>query len=377
MFSLCPPSPQQGDAIVQAQGSLGQLTLNCLNELLAWHQTHHEHLSEYWSPLYNLRDRLSQPAWHIAVLGQVSRGKSALLNALYGETIFPVGAIHGTTQWPRTVRWQFGGYTVDLTDTPGLDEVAGSERAAMTWGVIATADLVLLVSNDTLTPTEIKARQQLEERRVPYQWVITKADLYDGVPENLDNVIVVSSTTGQGIGELRAHLQQWLKNNAPLERVTRLLHQASDIECTVGQALSRQLQAQPAGLPWPWLGGQLLGSTLLPGGGGDALLAMVASVAYIRHWCQAYALPFPLSAVGEISRFLLLWYAAIYLSPWLGFSIGGELWMLNTTVVLQAGVIFWGYQQLRRKLEPYLQQGYQWGRFGPRRLLAHIARLQQ
>jgi small GTP-binding protein len=370
-------SPKVHHASVQGQLSLGQLTRNCLNELLAWHQSHHPHISEHWLPLYDLRDRLNQPAWHIVVLGQVSRGKSALLNALYGETIFPVGAIHGTTQWPRTVRWQFGDHAVDLTDTPGLDEVAGSQREAMTWGAIATADLVLLVSHDTLTPIEVQARQQLEARRVPYQWVITKADLYAAVPENLTDAIVVSSTTGQGISELRAHVQQWLSHNALLERSTHLLHQASTIERAVGNALSSYRQAQQGNVPWPWLGGQLLGSALLPGGGGDAVLAVVASFGYVRHWCQAYALPFPLPAFSEISQFLLLWCAAIYVTPWLGGSISGELWSLNTTVVLQAGVILWGYQQLRRKLESYLQQGYQWGRFGPQRLLAHIAQQQQ
>ncbi len=353
----------------QGQAHLQELTLTCLNELLTWHATYHADFSEHWSPLYALRDRLGQGAWHIVVLGQVSRGKSALLNALYGEPIFPVGALHGTTQWPRTVRWQLGNHVVDLTDTPGLDEVAGSEREAMTWGAIATADLVLLVSNDSLTPVETAACQQLEARQIPYQWVITKVDCGASVPPGLTNVIVVSSTTGQGINVLRAYLLEWLNHNAWRARVTQVLHQASTLEQALGGVLANQGQVQQ--FPWSWLGGQLLSSALLPGAG-DVLVAIAATLGYIRHWCRAYALPFPLPAFRPISRFLLLWYAAIYVTSWSGFSWGAELWHLNTPLVLQGAVICWGCQQLRRRLETYLQQGYQWGHLGPQRLLANL-----
>ncbi|XFA73908.1 Era-like GTP-binding protein [Thermosynechococcaceae cyanobacterium Okahandja] len=349
---------------------LRELTLACLNELLAWHQTHHAELSEHWSPLYDLRDRLGQIPWQIVVLGRVSRGKSALLNALYGEIIFPVGAVHGTTQWPRTVRWHLDHHVVDLTDTPGLDEVAGTEREAMTWGAVATADLVLLVTDDSLTAVEMAASQELEARGIPYRWVVTKADLGAVAPAPLSNVSVVSSTTGQGMSELRTHLHEWLSHHALAARMTHVLQQASTIEQAVGAALANQSRSRQ--LPWPWLGGQLLGSALLPGAG-DVLLAMVVTLGYLRHQCRAYGLPFPLPAFGGMSQFLLLWYAAIYVTSWSGFSMGAELWSINAPLVFQGAVILWGYQQLRHRLDSYLQQGYQWGRLGPQRLLGQMA----
>ncbi|HIK22327.1 MAG TPA: 50S ribosome-binding GTPase, partial [Thermosynechococcus sp. M3746_W2019_013] len=108
-----------GPCFAVSSSAVLDLAAKCLGELLGWHQVYHPHLAAHWQALYGLRDRLHQPAWHIVVLGQVGRGKSALLNALYGEAIFPVGAIHGTTQWPRTVRWHCQDQIVDLTDTPG------------------------------------------------------------------------------------------------------------------------------------------------------------------------------------------------------------------------------------------------------------------
>ncbi|MDR7898733.1 Era-like GTP-binding protein [Thermosynechococcus sp. JY1334] len=339
------------------------ITAKCLEELLAWHQVHHPQLSAQWQPLYELRDRLHQSAWHIVVLGQVSRGKSALLNALYGEAIFPVGALHGTTRWPRTVRWHCQDQIVDLTDTPGLDEVAGSNRESMTWSAVETADLVLFVTQDSLTPVECQARDRLNTLRIPHKLILTKADLYPPMAEG----IAVSSTTGQGIPELRQLLQQWLQQEAPQARALRILHQASQVEQNLGAALGTQNTSA-----WSWLTAQMVGSALLPGGFFDVVLAIVSTLAYIRKACQAYAVPFPLPAFGSLSQFVLLWYAAIYLSSWQGLTFGSELWGVNTTVVLQGGVIFWGYQQIRRRLDPYLQQGYQWGHHGPQRLLQQL-----
>ncbi|BCX12971.1 MAG: hypothetical protein KatS3mg067_1909 [Thermosynechococcus sp.] len=338
-------------------------TAKCLEELLAWHQVHHPHLATHWQTLYGLRDRLHQKAWHIVVLGQVGRGKSALLNALYGEAIFPVGAIHGTTQWPRTVRWHCQDQIVDLTDTPGLDEVAGSERAAMTWAAVETADLVLFVTQDSFTPVECQARDRLRTLRIPHKLILAKADLYPPMAEG----IAVSSTTGQGIPELRQLLQQWLQREAPQARALRILHQASQVEQSLGAALGPQDTSA-----WSWLTTQMVASLLLPGGFFDVVLAMISTLAYIRNACQAYGVPFPLPAFGSLSQFVLLWYAAIYLASWPGLTFGTELWGVNTNVVLQGGVILWGYQQIRRRLDPYLQQGYQWGHHGPQRLLQQL-----
>ena len=58
----------------------------------------------------------------ITAFGLVSRGKSAVLNALIGEKILETGPVHGVTQWPKSLRWtpNSGKIQVELTDTPGL-----------------------------------------------------------------------------------------------------------------------------------------------------------------------------------------------------------------------------------------------------------------
>ncbi|NEP06428.1 MAG: GTPase, partial [Okeania sp. SIO4D6] len=75
-------------------------------------------------------DKLDQGVIQIAVFGLVSRGKSAVLNALLSEKILETGALNGVTQWPRAIRWtpnifinshQQETAKIDLIDTPGLD----------------------------------------------------------------------------------------------------------------------------------------------------------------------------------------------------------------------------------------------------------------
>ncbi|MEM1310745.1 MAG: dynamin family protein, partial [Cyanobacteria bacterium P01_H01_bin.153] len=58
------------------------------------------------SALSALEARLVQPVLRVAVFGLVSRGKSAVINALVGEDILPTGPLHGVTRWPRSLYWR-------------------------------------------------------------------------------------------------------------------------------------------------------------------------------------------------------------------------------------------------------------------------------
>src|SRR5918998_4906625 len=55
--------------------------------------------------LTSTSEKLEHNVVRIAVFGLVSRGKSAVLNALLGQKVFQTGPLHGVTQWPRSVRW--------------------------------------------------------------------------------------------------------------------------------------------------------------------------------------------------------------------------------------------------------------------------------
>jgi small GTP-binding protein len=134
-----------------------------------------------------LETRLANPVLRIAVFGLVSRGKSAVINALLGESILPTGPLHGVTRWPRSVYWRPAVEAVhdpqelpqiELIDTPGLDEVDGEARSAMAQEVAHQADLILFVVAGDITRTEYTALVDLQAAHKPLVLVFNKIDLY-------------------------------------------------------------------------------------------------------------------------------------------------------------------------------------------------------
>jgi len=152
--------------------------------------------------------KLDQCLIRIAVFGLVSRGKSAVLNALLGESLLQTGPINGVTQWPRSVRWdvvidnssQDNIIPVELIDTPGLDEVGGEVRGEMAREVTRQADLILFVVSGDLTRTEHDALCELRLAQKPLIVVFNKIDLYTeaeqaAIVQNLRQVVSEAKTS--------------------------------------------------------------------------------------------------------------------------------------------------------------------------------------
>ena len=115
-------------------------------------------------------NKLDHSVIRIAAFGLVSRGKSAVLNALLGQKILQTGPLNGVTQWARSVRWTPKAnhkVQVELIDTPGLDEIEGQARAQMARQVAQQADLILFVVAGDITRTEYQAIWELRQAQKP------------------------------------------------------------------------------------------------------------------------------------------------------------------------------------------------------------------
>jgi small GTP-binding protein len=148
--------------------------------------------------LRGLSDKLENSVIHIAVFGLVGRGKSSLLNALLGQEVFATGPVHGVTQVVEGSPWQvsqtalgtdqadllrvsikgLGNSRLELIDTPGLDEVAGGDRATLAHRVAEQADLILFVVAGDITRVELEALQSLRQASKPMLLVFNKVDQY-------------------------------------------------------------------------------------------------------------------------------------------------------------------------------------------------------
>ena len=145
--------------------------------------------------LTNLLDKLDQSVVQIAAFGMVGRGKSSVLNALLGETVFQVGPLHGVTRSIGSAKWQLEALSEDgslsrailpgiqnaqiqLLDTPGIDEVAGESREALARKIAQQVDIILFVIAGDLTKVEYDALCQLREAGKPIILVFNKIDQY-------------------------------------------------------------------------------------------------------------------------------------------------------------------------------------------------------
>jgi small GTP-binding protein len=147
--------------------------------------------------LETMLENLEQRVVQIAVFGMVGRGKSSLLNALLGQTVFETGPLHGVTRNSSRATWNIkeetigesnrclrvtlpglGDSYVELIDTPGLDEVDGESRATLAAQVAKQADLILFVIASDMTKVEHEALSQLRQAGKPILLVFNKIDQY-------------------------------------------------------------------------------------------------------------------------------------------------------------------------------------------------------
>jgi GTPase len=146
--------------------------------------------------LQGMLEKLEQQVVHIAVFGMVSRGKSSLLNALLGQTVFATGPVHGVTRARQQANWSLeptsddlanvvrislagvGKSRIELIDTPGIDEIEGQAREAMAREVAKQADLILFVVAGDITRVEYDALTELRKASKPMLLVFNKIDQY-------------------------------------------------------------------------------------------------------------------------------------------------------------------------------------------------------
>ncbi|MEX2176822.1 MAG: GTP-binding protein [Pirellulaceae bacterium] len=136
--------------------------------------------------LRQMHDKLISGRVEIVIFGEISTGKSALINALVGKDVASVDVRGGWTKEVWHVAWDGTGYClpglgqsqVVLVDTPGINEVGGSARGEMAREAAQRSDLILFVTDSDLNETEHSNLVQLATFHKPLIVVLNKIDLY-------------------------------------------------------------------------------------------------------------------------------------------------------------------------------------------------------
>lgn len=380
-------------------------------------------------------NKLDHGMVRIAAFGLVSRGKSAVLNALLGQKILQTGPLHGVTQWPRSARWtpsEKGKVQVELIDTPGLDEIEGQARAQMALDVARQADLILFVVAGDITRTEYQALCELRQVQKPLILVFNKIDLYPDqdrqeIYQNLqklgagssgdrrlsqllstDEIVMVAAepaplevrvewpngdvtyeweTPPPQVDELKQKILNILNREGRSLLALNALIQARDAEAAIARHTTELRQKEAEDLIWQFTKYKALAVGLNPIVFLDLLGGAVADLALIRSLAKLYGLPMTGYEAAKILKTILFSSGGLLLSE-LGSSLflglgksaaaiaSGE----NPTnfsayagaAIAQAGIAGYGAYAVGRAAQVYLERGCTWGQLGASTVIQEI-----
>ncbi len=154
--------------------------------------------------LNEMYEKITQGKVEIVIFGEISTGKSAMINALIGKQVADVDVQGGWTKQVWGTVWDGAGHRVRglesseivLVDTPGINEVGGIGRAELAETTARKADLILFVTDSDLNDTEYSALLTLAAVQKPIILVFNKRDLYGR--DDLENLLVMVGKRVEG-----------------------------------------------------------------------------------------------------------------------------------------------------------------------------------
>ena len=360
-------------------------------------------------------DRLEHGQVHLAVFGRVSVGKSALLNALLGETRFEVGVLHGTTTRPGRGEWREARTQgVHLIDTPGINELSGEEREKLAFEVAGRSDVVLFVVDGDMTSIETEALRVLASTQRPILLALNKADRYTPAQreelrarliehargsvraENLVEVVALPAPErvlqvqadgsereivrerGPDVTALRARLLALLEAEGKTLAALNAVLFAGRLSDEVGHRLTALRRDLAERVTRTYCLAKGVAVALNPVPVADLLAAAALDVALVTHLSRIYGLPMTRSEAGKLLATIAAQLAALMGAIWgvhlVASALKGASAGLSTLVTAGAqGALAWYATTLvARAAERYLAAGKSWGEQGPKRVVQEI-----
>ncbi len=408
-------------------------------------------------------DKITGQTLKIAVFGMVSRGKSAVINALLGQKFLQTGPLHGVTRWPRSVYWtpladlpaasmitdgqhaaatpiatassngaasQLRALSVELIDTPGLEEVGGDERADVAADVAQQADLILFVISGDITRTEYQAIAQLRAAYKPLLVVFNKIDLYPDYDRRtiaqklnalleetgghrsnltLDDIVCVAAepspvqvktewpggevtyeweSPSPQIDHLRDRLLTLLAQEGNLLLALNALRETQSIEQHISQTALVFYDDDAEELIWKFASWKAIAIAANPIAVLDLMGGAVADLVLIRSLARLYGLPMTGYEAGKLWN-AIVWSSGSLLVGELGsglllgvgksaaafasvFESATGLAAYSTAAIAQATLAGYGTYRVGKAAQVYLEQGCSWGPRGSSRAIQDI-----
>lgn len=377
--------------------------------------------------------KLDQQLISISTFGLVSRGKSAVINALLGDKILETGPLHGVTQYPRSIRWELptDKLKIDLIDTPGLDEIAGEMRTKMAEDVAAQSDLILFIVAGDITRTEYQALYELRQQQKPLLVVFNKIDLYPDcdrqsifrqlqqlsqestgttLPLTPDEIVMVAAEPQQlavriehpdgrveetweipdaQIDPLREKIFNILSQEGKSLMAVHALLQAQKLQQQIADKTIDHRQKEAEELIWNYAKYKGAAIALNPIGFIDLVAGTFTDLALIRALAKLYGLPMTSHEAAKLWRNILISAGILFVAELSsGFFLGlgktalsleslanpSTIGVYGTAALAQGAIAAYGSYIIGKVTQTYLQQGCSWGNLGASTTIQQILR---
>jgi uncharacterized protein len=379
--------------------------------------------------LQNSLEKLDQKLIKIATFGLVSRGKSAVVNGLLGQKILETGPLHGVTQWPKSVRWlaENGKISIELIDTPGLDEIEGEARAKMAQQVAQQADFILFIVAGDITRKEYEALSDLRQNHKPIILVFNKIDLYPDTDRltiyqqlqqlglgkqpllNPDDIVMVAAepapvqvrvewpdgritqeweTPPLQIDSLKRKILELLNREGRSILALNALLVATETEQNIAKKTIELRQKEAEDLIWKYAKYKAIAVGVNPFVILDLIGGIITDLSLIRALSRLYGLPITSYEAGKLWRKILFSSGSLLLTEIVsivmlglgksGAAITGTLENPSTftaysaTALLQGTIAGYGLYIVGKVAQEYLKLGCSWGTLGPSRVIEDI-----
>lgn len=426
--------PSQNSHLTKARASLQQA--------ISWYSSFRRHWNyppntelqaAVRDDLQNLKsalEKLDQQVIRIAAFGLVSRGKSAVINALLGQKVLTTGPLHGVTKWPKSIRWTPPSQKVQIEfiDTPGLDEIEGEARGQMAKTVARQSDLILFVVAGDITRTEYQALLELQKSHKPLILVFNKIDLYPEIDRQsiYQQLQQLSNETKQPLFSPDAMVmvaaepqplpvrvewedgkvsQEW--EDAPIqidslqEKILTILNQegrsllalnsltqAKEAQIKIAQK-TLELRAEEAEkIIWQYAKYKALIVAINPLVFFDLLGGTIADLTMIRALARLYGLPITSHEAGKLWRKIINSLGGLLLAEIISYILLGltktgaamgnllenpaSFTAYATSALAQGSIAGYGSYLVGKAAQEYLEKGCTWGALGADTVIQEI-----
>ena len=372
-------------------------------------------LEQEYRHVRRMLDKLENDEIHIAVYGRVSVGKSALLNALLGESRFSTSPLHGETREVATGNWrEYAAGNILLIDTPGINEIDGEAREQLAVDVAQRADIVLFVVDGDMTGTELEALRRLKALGMPLLLVLNKADRYsheqldrirqslsehlEGLVASQDIVTASADPARQVVIRIDEEGRESETSRQPSVDVVSVRNRLWTILENEGKSLAAVNASLFAGRlsdevaarildAKRHLGSQLIRTYCLAKGVAvainpvpvaDLVAAAVVDVSMIVHLSRIYGLPLNKGEAGGLLKTIGAQMVLLMGTVWAVHVLSSALKLgtagLSAVVTgsAQGALAYYSTWVVGQAAERYLAQGKSWGEGGPKLVVREI-----